>query len=220
MQDTASAQFDGMPKTAREAGVAHWVLAPQEMPAALLEHQKFPTAAATPARDLATIYHMLQREFGLDFTYYKPTTVTRRIERRLALASSPNLDEYIARLQRDKTELDVLYRDLLNGVTSFFRDPARPSTCSQLSSESCPTSLPLTKQVAAAHLGGGCATGEEAYSIAIVLLDLMARMGEVPVKIFATDVHRGSLDRATRGTYPAETVTAVSPERLERPFVR
>jgi two-component system, chemotaxis family, CheB/CheR fusion protein len=221
VQDTETAQFDGMPKTAREAGVAHWVLGPADMPHVLLEHLRTPLASTRESSDppgLAPVYRMLQREFGLDFTHYKPTTVTRRIDRRLALASTPDIEEYVARLQRDRSELDVLYRDLLIGVTRFFRDPQgfdlleRTIFPELLRSGS--REVPLRIWVA------GCATGEEAYSFAIVLQDLMHKLGDRPVKIFATDVHRGSLERASRGVFQEETVANVSPERLERYFLR
>ncbi len=130
VQDTASAQFDGMPRTARDAGVADWVLAPEEMPRALVDHIATQAAHPLPAvpdpRDsqgLGAVYRMLEQEFGIDFTHYKPSTVTRRIERRLALARSQDIAEYVERLRRERDELDVLYRDLLIGVTRFFRDP-------------------------------------------------------------------------------------------------
>jgi two-component system, chemotaxis family, CheB/CheR fusion protein len=221
VQDTESAQFDGMPKTAREAGVAHWVLAPQEMPGVLMQHLQNPAAETLHAAEppgLAAVYRMLQLEYGLDFTHYKPTTVTRRIERRLALASTPDIEEYVERLRRDHAELDLLYRDLLIGVTHFFRDPQAFDVLEQSVLpdllERASADKPLRIWVA------GCATGEEAYSFAIALSELMRKTGERPVKIFATDVHRGSLERAARGIYPAEALGKVSMERLDRYFVR
>ena len=110
---------------------------------------------------------MLQDEFGIDFTHYKPSTVTRRIERRLALARSQDIEEYVERLKRERDELDVLYRDLLIGVTRFFRDEEAFEVLEQqvlpelLQRE--PRDAPLRVWVA------GCATGEEAYSLAILL---------------------------------------------------
>jgi two-component system, chemotaxis family, CheB/CheR fusion protein len=221
VQDTKSAQFDGMPKTAREAGVAQWVLVPEDMPRVLLDHIQSPPAAAssTPAEPgLAAVYRMLEGEFGLDFTDYKPSTVTRRIERRLALASTPDIDEYVARLKRDRNELDILYRDLLIGVTRFFRDQ---QAFELLERKILPELLERTPRDTPIRIWvAGCATGEEPYSFAILLQDLMSKLGERPVKIFATDVHRGSLEHAARGIYPAEAVAAVSPERLARYFVK
>jgi two-component system, chemotaxis family, CheB/CheR fusion protein len=226
VQDLQTAQFDGMPRAAQEAGIAAVLLAPREMPRALVEHASR-RAAAGPAsppvpperpEGIEVVYGMLQEEFGIDFTHYKPSTVTRRIERRLALARSQSLPDYLDRLRGERAELDALYRDLLIGVTSFFRDPAAfevlersilPGLLARASAEA-----PLRLWVA------GCATGEEAYSLAIVLQDLMSKLGERPVKIFATDVHRGSLDRAAAATYEEEALSHVSTERLARYFVR
>ncbi len=220
VQDTHSAQFDGMPKTALESGVAQWVLSPPEMPRVLVEHVQNPasTTTHTTPQGMGAVYRMLQSEYGLDFTDYKPTTVTRRIERRIALASTPDLEEYVNRLRRDRSELDVLYRDLLIGVTRFFRDA---DAFKVLEQDVLPDLLQrATKDAPLRIWVPGCATGEEPYSFAIALQDLMAKTGERPVKIFATDVHRGSLERAARGIYPAEAVAQVSPERLERYFLR
>jgi two-component system CheB/CheR fusion protein len=159
---------------------------------------------------------VLETQFGIDFNHYKPSTVTRRIERRLGLAQSSTIEEYLARLRSERDELDALYRDLLIGVTQFFRDPDAFALLEQrivpalLRRE--PRSAPLRLWVA------GCATGEEAYSLAILLQDLMAVHGERPVKIFATDVHRGSLEQAAAGVYGEEAVSHVSAERLTRYF--
>jgi two-component system, chemotaxis family, CheB/CheR fusion protein len=232
VQDVGTAQFDGMPKMARDAGVANWVLPPQEMPHVLIQHKETrhrkPEDGAHGAAVLAdpvaaprgidAVYRMLEEQFGIDFTHYKPSTITRRIERRLALAQSTNLDEYVDRLRNDHNELDVLYRDLLIGVTRFFRDEEafeilETKVLPELLAQE-PRSEPVRIWVA------GCATGEEAYSLAIALQDLMLVTGERPVKIFATDVHGGSLERATRAIYEGDALANVSPERLERYFVR
>jgi two-component system CheB/CheR fusion protein len=224
VQDTGTAQFDGMPKTAREAGVAHWVLAPQDMPHVLTDHVARQGAAMRPIKasgargGIEAVYAMLEEVFGIDFTHYKPSTITRRIERRIALAQSSNVDEYVRRLREDRDELDFLYRDLLIGVTHFFRDQQAfdmlenevfPKLLAQV-----PAGEPLRLWVA------GCATGEEAYSLAIALQETMAKFGERAVKIFATDVHRGSLERAARAIYDAESLARVSPDRLARYFTR
>jgi two-component system CheB/CheR fusion protein len=219
-----TAQFDGMPKTARDAGVAHWVLAPEDMPAVLLDHARtegnssLVQGPAAAPQGLAAVYQMLQDEYAIDFKDYKPSTVTRRIERRLSLSRAENIDDYIARLRDERDELDVLYRDLLIGVTRFFRnDEAFRVLEQQVLPEllaRTPADLPLRVWVA------GCATGEEPYSIAILLHELMATHGERPVKIFATDVHHGSLEIAARGVYNEDAVANVSAERLSRYFLQ
>jgi two-component system CheB/CheR fusion protein len=229
VQDVQSAQFDGMPRTAREAGVARWVLSPRDMPRVLLEHAK-DTRAPLPKSTsgarlqqpagLDAIYEMLEREYGLDFTDYKPSTVTRRIERRLALAHTEDVDKYVGRLKDEHEELDTLYRDLLIGVTRFFRnEEAFDLLERQILPELLrrgPRDLPLRIWVA------GCATGEEAYSLAISVQEALSRPGTPPrpVKIFATDVHHGSLERAARGVYNEDALVNVPGDRIDRYFHR
>ncbi|WP_437653485.1 chemotaxis protein CheB [Sorangium sp. So ce1182] len=223
VQDVDSAQFDGMPKTARDAGVADCVMPPQDMPRVLLEHVR--SEGRRPEREAAgvdqamtAVYRMLEEQFGIDFTHYKPSTVTRRIERRIQLAHTDDIDQYVKRLKSESRELDVLYRDLLIGVTRFFRneeafDILEQEVLPALLREG-PRDTPLRVWVA------GCATGEEVYSLAILLHELTSRSGHRPFKIFATDVHHGSLELATRGIYEEEAVVNVSPGRLERHFIR
>jgi two-component system, chemotaxis family, CheB/CheR fusion protein len=227
VQDPDTAQFDGMPRAAREAGVADWILAPEDMPRVLVDHAarrvarargEAPEPPSAEPGGVAVVYRMLEAEFGIDFTHYKPSTVTRRIERRLALARTPDLEEYVRRLREERDELDALYQDLLIGVTRFFRDEA---AFGLLEAQVLPELLQRARRDVPLRLWvAGCATGEEAYSLAILLHDLMATLGERPVKIFATDVHRGSIERAARGIYEADAVASVSPERLERYFLR
>ncbi|MDB4975894.1 MAG: hypothetical protein JWN48_4235 [Myxococcaceae bacterium] len=222
VQDLDSAQFDGMPKTARDAGVADYVLPPEQMPQVIVERTT--TRASSPPRaaerelaGMPAVYRMLEQEFGLDFTHYKPSTVTRRIERRLALARADDLEAYVARLKSEREELDVLYRDLLIGVTRFFRNE---QAFQVLEEQIFPELLANREPSAPLRLWvAGCATGEEVYSLAIVLHELMQRLGERPIKIFATDVHAASIETATRGLYEAPSLAGVSPERMERYFV-
>ena len=226
VQDLESAQFDGMPKAAIETGVVDHTLLPEDMPRMLLERAEGsladPPNGVEPApqtrRGLEALYDVLETEFGLDFNHYKPSTVTRRIERRLGLAQAQSVDEYLVRLRSERDELDALYRDLLIGVTRFFRDPEAFALLEQrilpelLTRE--PRNAPLRLWVA------GCATGEEAYSLAILLQELSATYGERPIKIFATDVHRGSLAQATLGVYGEEAIANVSADRLARYFMQ
>ena len=230
IQDIDSAQFDGMPRTARETGAADWVLAPQHMPRVLEQHvarggkarpaAPEPASAATSAsaEAFADVYRMLERDFGIDFTHYKPSTITRRIERRLRLARTEDIEQYVARLRSDRGELDVLYRDLLIGVTRFFRnDEAFALLAEQVIPELLRNHAPddpVRVWVA------GCATGEEAYSIAMLLHEATADHADSSFKIFATDVHRGSLEVASRAFYSEASLRNLSPARRERFFAR
>ncbi|HEX6962042.1 MAG TPA: chemotaxis protein CheB, partial [Lacipirellula sp.] len=131
-QSEETAKFDGMPKSAKDTGVVDLVLAPEEMPQAIIQHLKhtryekscsyLPSLEEDPRGGLGTIFRLLREEYGIDFSHYKPNTVTRRIDRRLSLLQARNLDDYVGRLQSDAGELNALYRDLLIGVTRFFRD--------------------------------------------------------------------------------------------------
>jgi two-component system CheB/CheR fusion protein len=222
VQDEATAQFDTMPRTVRDSGIADWVLPPEEMPRVLArdarsESDVAPRPSAGTPQGMRVVYRMLEDEFGLDFSHYKPSTVTRRIERRLQLSRVRDIDAYVKQLAEERQELDVLYRDLLIGVTRFFRNE---EAFRLLEERILPelfareTELPLRIWVA------GCATGEEVYSLAILCHELAPRFNDRQVKIFATDVHRGSLELATRGVFGEEAVANVAPERLRRYFIQ
>jgi len=220
IQDLESAQFDGMPKTAREAGVADYVLPPQDMPGVLIEHASRagirPVKTTEAEHGMGAVYRMLEQQFGIDFTHYKPSTITRRIERRLQLARVDDIEQYVAKLGGEHQELDVLYRDLLIGVTRFFRNE---EAFDILEKEVLPELLKAGSNETPFRVWvAGCATGEEVYSLAIILNELTAESGR-SFKIFATDVHQGSLEQATRALYDEEAIVNVSPERLKRYFL-
>jgi two-component system CheB/CheR fusion protein len=222
VQDEESAQFDGMPRTARDVGVADWVLPPEQMPRVLTEDGRARSSSGDgPSsgiqQGMSAVYRMLEEEFGLDFTHYKPSTVTRRIERRLQLSRVRDIDVYVKQLKQEREELDVLYRDLLIGVTRFFRNE---EAFQLLEERVLPELLGREKGTPLRVWVAGCATGEEVYSLAILLHELAPRFGDRQVKIFATDVHRGSLELATRGLYGEEAIANVTPDRLQRYFLR
>jgi len=227
VQDLDTAQFGGMPRTATETGIVDFILPPQDMPRVLADRVKrgangAPRAAQPPrtARSAAftDVYRLLEQEFGLDFTHYKPSTVTRRIERRLRLSDVDGIEQYVGHLRGERSELDVLYRDLLIGVTRFFRneeafEELQRRILPELIANVAPAK-PIRVWVA------GCATGEEAYSIAILLHELTSHLPGRTFKIFATDVHRGSLELAARGFFGAEALANVSQERKDRYFIK
>ena len=231
VQDESSSKFDGMPNAAFATGVADQVMPPEEMPDALLrlikrdrlEAKEFNAVTPTQARQtyqFDSIFAMLQERHGIDFTFYKPTTVTRRIERRMAIKRFKSLDDYCDFLVLHPNELEILYKDLLIGVTSFFRD-------TEAYEELEKTAIPLLFKNNDSRdeirvWTPGCATGEEAYSIAILLSEAAAAHHyRGPIKIFATDVHQDSLNTASAGSYgETEALQNVSPERLERYFIK
>ncbi|MEM8679290.1 MAG: chemotaxis protein CheB [Planctomycetota bacterium] len=224
-----SAKFDGMPRSAINTGIVHQELLPEEMPAALIRHFSGETPLNIDMKiaseeGMSAIFGLLRREYDIDFSHYKPNTVGRRIERRLSLNHALDLEDYITQLKDNPHELNSLYRDLLIGVTSFFRDDG---AYQELAATLVSRVLPKAQDAEELRCWvAGCATGEEAYSLAILIHEQMESanldnpLKEIPVKIFATDVHRASLDIASAGIYPAESLQNISPERLERYFTR
>lgn len=219
-QDPTTAGFDGMPQAAIETGHADLVLAPEEMPEALGvfrdEGRVTARAEPLPATGLDRVMALLRDACGVDFTQYKLPTITRRTDRRIKAVGDPDLDAYVARLAADPHEVDLLYRDLLIGVTQFFRDAEAFERLAALLPallHALPPGEELRAWVA------GCASGEEAYSIAILVREALDQIGQArPVKIFATDVHREALRLATAGVYDEASLTSVSPARRARFF--
>lgn len=226
VQSPETAKFDGMPKSALDTGVVDYVLPPESIPAAIVRHvahgdrvedESLPLPAVSE-QGINAIFRILRDEYGIDFSHYKQSTVMRRVERRLQLNRSIDLDEYVARLRDDSAELNALYKDLLIGVTEFFRDA---EAFQSLDREVIPGLFERVSPHDELRIWvAGCGTGEEAYSIAILIDEAMQRMGLTRnIKIFATDVHRASLDFASAGVYDRESLIKVSPERMERYFV-
>lgn len=223
VQSLDSAKFDGMPRSAIDTGVVDLVLPPESIPEALIRHARLPQTnlapISIPPTGIEAIFRLLRDAYGIDFSFYKPETVSRRLERRIGLSDIPSIDEYAKRLAADPAELNLLYKDLMIGVTRFFRDE---EAFERLGRDVLPRSL--------ARLGSsdefrvwvaGCATGEEAYSLAILIREALDSIQKtVPVKIFATDAHRASLDTAGLGVYPESSLANVSPARIERFFNR
>ena len=165
---------------------------------------------------LTRIYSLLREKCKLDFTYYKPSTVIRRIERRMSVNNIENIGEYVTFLESYPGETFALYRELLIGVTRFFRDP---DVFEFISSQLLPEILkedtvdPLRFWVA------GCSTGEEAYSMAILLQECQQKMKRnFDIKIFATDVDRDALQFAASGIYPESIAADIEPKLLSKYF--
>ncbi len=225
VQTPESTEYDGMPRSAIAIGTVDFVLLPEEMPAQLLAYagRAFGTRVvarsplATQGDDLAKIFQMLQSQTGHDFSLYKRNTIMRRVERRMAVHQIDRMEDYIRYLQLTRGEVDALFRDLLIGVTNFFRD-------SEIFEEIEKTIIP--KLFEGKPLGSvirawvaGCSTGEEAYSLAILLHEyLEEHQQNQRIQVFATDIDREAIDHARAGVYPSSIVADVSPERLAQYF--
>lgn len=224
-QSEESARFDGMPRSARETGLVDLNVSAREMADAILQwigrprglNAEASDSAAVPEVGLQAIFRMLRAEYGIDFSQYKPSTVSRRIDRRLLLNHSQNVEQYVRHLAENPPELNQLYKDLLIGVTQFFRDP---DAFERLKMDVLPTLMESIADDREIRCWVACcATGEEAYSLAILFHEYATSQGRnLNVRIFATDVHKASLDIASTGIYSEEQMTAVSAERRERYF--
>lgn len=222
-QEPETADYDGMPQSAIATGEVDHILAPEEMPRFLLEymdHQGAPRlddASSEALEAFDVILELLSRTYRVNFRgAYKRGTLKRRTERRMGLKQVSNWKQYLE-LLTDSQELALLYRDLLIGVTQFFRDP---KIWRYLETQILPSLL-------ARNTGGapfkiwipGCATGEEAYSLAIVVLEQFERLGQsTKLQIFASDIAETALASARRGVYPSTIRESVSQERLTRFF--
>jgi two-component system CheB/CheR fusion protein len=229
VQAPASAKFDGMPRSAIDAGLADVVAPAEELPGRIIEYLKHTPIMAKPdlSRErkaqsaLEKVFILLRTQTGHDFSLYKKSTIYRRVERRMGLHQIDKIAIYVRFLRENPQEIELLFKELLIGVTSFFRDPP---AWEQLKDEVIPAML-------AAHPKGGvlrawtpgCSTGEEAYSLVMVFkeaLELVRPAGNFSLQVFATDLDRDAIDRARAGEYPANIAADISQERLRRFFIQ
>jgi len=218
VQEPASAAQPGMPNSALESGVADAVLSLEEI-GARLPQLATPHGQLKPARAhlIQKVLDLLRQETGQDLTGYRPSTITRRISKRKFLTGHARLDSYLKELESNAEERLQLFKSLFIGVTSFFRDAEAfallwdkvlPGIFANRTEDE-----PVRVWVA------GCSTGEEAYSVAMLLDEYLEHAGiRCGVKIFATDIDRGAVETARKGTYPPRTLQKLSPERLQRHF--
>ena len=228
VQDPSSAKYDGMPRSALASGFTDFCLAPKAIGEELariahgsesLRIYKTPARAPQVQEQIARLFLMVRSAFGNDLSRYKPSTVERRIERRMTLHRLGNLEDYVKLVQSDSDELQALYKDMLITVTNFFRDhepfEVLKSKIFPRLLEQKKDRLPIRVWVTA------CATGEEAYSIAITLLEFLGDQApDKRIQIFGTDVDDESIQHARRGVYPVNIELDVSPERLNHFFVK
>ena len=228
VQDPATAKFDAMPRSAVDAGLADIVAPADKLPGKLVAyHRHAPRIgkADLPLEGkiqgtLEKIVILLRAHTGHDFTLYRRSTLHRRVERRMGIHQLARIGDYVRYLQENPQELDILFKELLIGVTSFFRDT--------------PAWKKLTKNVLPALLAGrptggvlrawvvGCSTGEEAYSLAMAFIETvkLLKVHNLSLQIYATDLDKEAIDKARHGFFPKTIATAVSPARLARFFVK
>ncbi len=226
VQDEAQAGYEGMPQSAISTGMVDAVLSTEQMANEIsqyLSHSYMEDSGIVNLnldkyqKNLQELFHILRNRSGHDFSGYKVNTIYRRIERRMALHQINKLPDYLQFIKQHKGEIDLLFKDLLITVTSFFRDP---DAFEALKNKAIPELLvnlpegdPIRIWVPA------CATGEEAYSIAILLVEAMEANGNwVDCKIFATDIDANSINVARSGLYPESIKADLSKDRLDRFF--
>nr|WP_315186766.1 chemotaxis protein CheB [uncultured Albidiferax sp.] len=226
VQNPGSAEFDGMPRSTLATGLVDFELPPAEMPAQLMAYVAHAFGrppnvglASVPLSEnaLKKIFILLRTHTGHDFSLYKPNTIYRRIERRMAVHQVDTLDSYVKYLQHTPTEVDALFHDLLIGVTNFFRDPEAFAVLEEQVIPKLFASKPPGSVVRA--WSAGCSTGEEAYSLAILLQERLDTLKQnFKVQVFATDLDSRAIATARAGLYPASIAADISPERLARFF--
>jgi two-component system CheB/CheR fusion protein len=229
-QDPKTAKYDSMPRAAIETGVVDLVLSPEAMGRELVRlgaHPFLRPVANALGRlpdlpmsepQLERLFFLLKKSSGVDFSYYKVATVKRRVQRRMTLHKLTEVQPYLRMLASDVVELRNLYRDLLIHVTRFFREPESFEVLKTLVFPRVLKSAANNRRVRI--WVPGCATGEEAYSVAIVLLEYLGEdVTSTPIQVFATDVSEEAIDAARLGTYGENIASDVSPERLRRFFV-
>lgn len=223
VQEPRTAKFDSMPQSAIDSGAADLVIEIEKMCDALFQYRDNPeiTKEKQPhlhsaGDEINGIVALLRDTYKIDFNLYKPGTIIRRIERRMGLKNYADIGSYLGLLHSDEGELNLLYKDLLIGVTSFFRDPEAFAVLENMV-------LPglfaedgnLEKRVWVV----GCATGEEVYSLAIACSEYARqRKQRANLKFFATDVHRESLNFGAIGMYSKASLAGLSPDLLDRWF--
>lgn len=229
VQEASSAKFDGMPRSAIEAGLADITAPVEALPgkiSAWLQHTPLLAKPELALEDknqsaLEKVIILIRSQTGHDFSLYKKTTIYRRIERRMSIHQIDRIANYVRFLQANPQEVDLLFHELLIGVTSFFRDP---EAWEQLKAEVLPDLLAEGRSNQALRAWvPACATGEEAYSLAILFKETLEELKpakNITLQIFATDLDHTAIENAREGVFPANIAADISAQRLSRFFVK
>ena len=229
-QSEKTAGYNGMPRSAMNTGLVDMVLPPQDMPekiAAYLSHPATvlgakPTTTTTTDEQrkwLHKIFAVLRTQIGHDFSTYKTNTILRRIGRRMGLNHIKNHETYVRYLRENPDEVEALFREILIGVTNFFRDA---ESFEILKNTVLPKFFEDAEENATFRAWiPGCSTGEEVYSLAMVLRELLTASGRhITLQLFGTDIDKHAIDKAREGLFPASITADISEERLKRFFVK
>lgn len=221
VQDPDTAKYDGMPRSAIETGLVDYILPVEKIPEQLIRYIEHPVIKTSGKvvfsetgvqHQINKIFTLIRSATGHDFSHYKHSTIERRIERRLAVHQIGKLTDYVLFLQKNPAEVKTLFKNMVIGVTSFFRDPKAYDVLADRM---------LEKLIAAKHTGDvlrcwvvGCSTGEEAYSLAILFSDVMEKCKKkIKIQIFASDIDEAAIAVARKGIYPA-SISGDVPERF------
>jgi two-component system CheB/CheR fusion protein len=229
VQDVSSAKYDGMPQSAIDTGLADFVGPVNELPAKLLSYTNLspdrireqPVLEKKTTSAMNKIFALLRAKTGNDFSLYKKSTVNRRVERRMNVHQIDNINQYVRYISENSHEVDLLFKEILIGVTCFFREPASFEALKDKIKSRFLMSKKETDTIRVWVVG--CSTGEEAYSIAMVFrecLDESKMVGKFKIQIYATDIDKEAIDIARTGTYSTNIAQDVSEERLQQFFIK
>ncbi|MEX0909822.1 MAG: chemotaxis protein CheB [Candidatus Paceibacterota bacterium] len=221
-----TAKYQGMPMSAISAGVVDYVLPPHQIAEEIVALAKHPLISRhrplfseegiNELSDYKKIIGELLRMTGVDFSHYKEATLTRRVRRRMVVNKTLTPKDYLNFLRGNSKEAEALFKDILIHVTGFFRDPV---TLKCLSNKVLPQIAPEKSVNEPLRIWvPGCSTGEEVYSLAMVLLDFFGDKNPPPVQIFGTDLSYSAIEKARRGTYTKSDISSIPPRYLERFF--
>ena len=226
VQQPDTAEYDGMPRAALATGSVDYVLPIDEMPEVIVSYSQHPYVRATPNTTLAdtspdhfrAILNLLRAHTDQDFSRYKKGTLTRRIERRMGIRHIENAADYLKLLREDGNEVRALFKDMLIGVTRFFREPA---AWDQLLDTLILQMVDRKSEDPLRVWVPGCSTGEEAYTLAILLFELQDRLNRrLDIQLFATDIDTAAIDAARLGVYPENIAKDITDPRIDAYFHR
>jgi two-component system CheB/CheR fusion protein len=229
IQDPATAKFGAMPRSAIEAGLADFVGSAEDLPGKLIAYRRHLPRIGTPDLPyegkvhgaLEKIVILLRSHTGHDFSLYRRSTLYRRVERRMGIHQLARIGDYVRYMQENPQEMGILFKELLIGVTGFFRDPAAWHKLSKIALPALfrgrPSGAVLRAWVA------GCSTGEEAYSLAMVFAEALRQIKSArafSLQVYATDLDKDAIDKARQGFFQENIVADVAPARLSRFFIK